>query len=94
MNGLNIPLIAHLALVACIGYSIICRARLMDSATRRPVRWQHGWLFAGCVLSLGVPEQWRAPTIAAGVAVFLLFSASRWRGEAPAGTVKPGKVST
>ena len=81
-------LVLHLLLVLAAVYSIICRARLMDSNTRWSIRWQHGWLCAGLLMSLGVPEAWRAPTMAAGVLVFLGLSSGRWRHEAPPDTVR------
>lgn len=90
MTCADLALSMHVLLVAAAAYSIICRARLMDSNTRHNVRWQHGWLCAGLMMSLGVPAEWRAPTVVAGVLVFLVFSSKRWRGSAPPDTVRGG----
>ena len=83
---MSVPASLHLALVALVCWSIICRARLMDATTRPRVRLQHGLLNAAAIASLLVPPPWAAPVLVAGMATFFALSADRWRHEAPAGT--------
>ena len=82
----DIPATLHLVIVLAIGWAVVCRARLMDADTDALVRWQHGLLNAAALASLGVPDPWRAPVLAAGVALFLALSAPRWRHAAPIDT--------
>lgn len=72
----DVAAVVHLALVGAVFWSVVCRARLMDAETSITVRVQHGALNAAALFSLApMPDAWRAPIFAAGVAVFLLLSA-------------------
>ena len=82
----------HGALAVAGIVSIICRLKLMSSQTKALVRWQHAALLAGLLWSMVVPKQYAALPVLAGVVVFLLLSANRWRGGAPDGTTKPAEL--
>lgn len=82
------PLLAHAAMVAIIFYSVICRARHMDTRTKALVKWQHALMSAGALFSLVMPMDWAPVSIAAGAAAFLVLGAARWRGGAPKGIYK------
>lgn len=82
----------HGALALAGVVSIICRLKMMSKKTRSSVRWQHIALLAGLVWSVFVPKQYAALPVLAGVVVFLLLSADRWRRGAPDGTTKPAPL--
>lgn len=70
--------------------SIICRLKTMSRSTKLVVRTQHAILFAGLLWSLIVPPKYAALPVLAGIVVFLLLSAGRWRDGPPPGTTLPG----
>lgn len=80
-------LIATLAISAI--WSIICRVRYMDpKRTKWTVFIQHAALAMGLFGSLVLPHPHGKLGLVAGVFVFLLLSANRWKYGAPAGTDK------
>lgn len=85
------PMLIHFAIVGIIFYSVLCRARHMDSTTKPLIRLQHGLLSSSALFSLVVPCDWAAVSVGVGVAAFLLLGSPRWRGSAPEGIarVKP-----
>lgn len=76
------------AMVAAISYSVACRLRHTDSQTSTIIKLQHCLLNAAALFSLVVPPDWSGVMLAAGVAVFLVLGAPRWRHGVP-GTQPP-----
>lgn len=83
---MTVSIITAALLVAAI-WSVLCRFARMDPARTQPVVfWQHLVLGMGLAAGLLLPVAAGKMAMAAGVAVYLLAGAARWRYAAPPGT--------
>ncbi len=89
---MDILLSAHTALAVAGMVSIVCRLKTMSRDTHGKVRAQHALLFAGLLWSLVVPAKYAVIPVLAGVFLFLLLSADRWKKGPPSGTTKPAPL--
>lgn len=85
--------IVYMALVFAAAGMIVCRAGQMTPQTLAVVRWQHMLLLAGLLfgLALKLVELPAAGDVctSAGVMLWLLLAAPRWRRGPPEGTMRP-----
>ncbi len=80
-----------LAFILAAVWAVLCRVNAMQhGVTRWPVFAQHAALGLSMVAALLLPAEWGRTSLAAGVCVFLLMGAHRWRNGAPAGTRRDG----
>ena len=76
-------------------WAVLCRIKQMHpGVTRRVVFAQHAALGMGLAGGAVFSAEWARAALAAGVFVFLLLSASRWRDRAPPGTNVDKETST
>lgn len=91
-------IVPDLILTGWIAVAVWCRFNKMDHNTRNSVAAQYGALFVGsiCAFFFQFIPDLRAYSLTcalAGVVLFLLMSAHRWRGDsAPPGTEKLREV--
>lgn len=95
MTGEGVSLV--LSLVAC--FILLCRVDKMERGVTRPgVFYQHAALavalFASAVMQFTAFVHFAPAVMAAGVVVFLLYSAGRWREGAPDDTTKPMELES
>ena len=86
---MNIIDFLTMAMLLAAGWSIICRVRMMSQGqTRAEVIGAHFALFAAISAAVLWPAYGRL-VLGAGLLVFVLLGAHRWRHGAPEGTRKP-----
>lgn len=83
------------ALIVAALWAVLCRINHMQyGVTRDSVFVQHAALAAGLFSALVLPAEYALPALAAGVFVFLLMGASRWKHGAPQGISKPRPIES
>lgn len=81
------------ALIIAALWSVLCRINHMQyRVTLDSVFLQHAALGLGLFSALVLPANYALMCLAAGVLVFLLSGAARWKDGAPEGITKPGAV--